>query len=64
VVGLLSPVFSTSNILMELMLDMTQQGQTVLAVLHDSERVTRHFSQVLRLDAATSLQPGKQMRVA
>jgi zinc/manganese transport system ATP-binding protein len=55
---------TTSNILMELMLDMTQQGQTVLAVLHDSERVTRHFSQVLRLDAATSLQPGKQMRVA
>jgi zinc/manganese transport system ATP-binding protein len=49
---------------MALMLDMTQQGQTVLAVLHDSERVTRHFSQVLRLDAATSLQPGKQMRVA
>lgn len=55
---------ATSNILMELMLDMSQQGQTVLAVLHDSERVTRHFSQILRLDAATALPPGERMRVA
>jgi len=55
---------ATSHILMELILEMAQQGRTVLAVLHDSERVTRHFSQVLRLDAAPSLETGVGMRVA
>lgn len=55
---------TTSNVLMDLMLEMTQQGQTLLAVLHDSERVTRHFSQILRLDAATELQASDRMRVA
>jgi len=42
---------STSQLLMGVMVDMHQQGQTVLAVLHDSERVTRYFPQTLRLDA-------------
>lgn len=55
---------ATSHILMELILEMAQQGRTVLAVLHDSERVTRHFSQVLRLDAAPSLETGVGKRVA
>jgi zinc/manganese transport system ATP-binding protein len=44
---------ATCNVLMELMLDMYLQGQTVLAVLHDSERVARHFPQTLRLDTGT-----------
>lgn len=42
---------STSQLLMEVMVDMHLQGQTVLAVLHDSERVARYFPQTLRLDA-------------
>lgn len=41
---------NTSQLLMEVMVEMHQQGQTVLAVLHDSERVTRYFPQILRLD--------------
>ncbi|WP_144817841.1 MULTISPECIES: metal ABC transporter ATP-binding protein [Enterobacteriaceae] len=41
---------STSQLLMEVMVDMHRQGQTLLAVLHDSERVTRYFPQILRLD--------------
>nr|WP_318383725.1 ATP-binding cassette domain-containing protein [uncultured Enterobacter sp.] len=40
----------TSQLLMEMMLEMNRQGQTVLAVLHDSQRVLRHFPQTLRLD--------------
>lgn len=40
----------TSQLLMEQIVDMHQQGQTILAVLHDSERVTRYFPQTLRLD--------------
>ena len=38
-------------VLMDVMLEMYMQGQTLLAVLHDSERVSRHFPQTLRLDA-------------
>jgi len=41
---------NTSQLLMEVMVEMHQQGQTVLAVLHDSERVARYFPQILRLD--------------
>ncbi|WP_312777083.1 metal ABC transporter ATP-binding protein [Pseudescherichia sp.] len=41
---------STSQLLMEVMVDMHRQGQTLLAVLHDSERVARYFPQILRLD--------------
>ncbi|WP_437887196.1 metal ABC transporter ATP-binding protein [Phytobacter sp. V91] len=40
----------TSQLLMEQIVDMHQQGQTILAVLHDSERVARYFPQTLRLD--------------
>ncbi|WP_312691361.1 ATP-binding cassette domain-containing protein [Kosakonia sp.] len=40
----------TSQVLMEQIVDMHQSGQTILAVLHDSERVTRYFPQTLRLD--------------
>lgn len=42
----------TCGVLMEVMLEMHRQGQTLLAVLHDSQRVARHFPQVMRLDAA------------
>jgi zinc/manganese transport system ATP-binding protein len=34
---------ATSQVLMEQIVDMHQQGQTILAVLHDSERVKRYF---------------------
>ena len=40
---------STSRALMGFILDMHQQGQTVLAVLHDNQRVMRHFPQTLFL---------------
>ncbi len=40
---------ATSQILMEQIVDMHRSGQTILAVLHDSERVTRYFPQTLRL---------------
>ena len=40
----------TSQLLMEQIVDMHQQGKTILAVLHDSERVTRYFPQTLCLD--------------
>ena len=33
---------ATCNVLMDLMLEMYMQGQTLLAVLHDSERATSH----------------------
>lgn len=39
----------TSDFLMSLICQMHQTGQTVLAVLHDNERVSRHFPQVLLL---------------
>lgn len=41
---------ATSQLLMEQMVDMRRAGQTLLAVLHDSARVTRYFPQTLRLD--------------
>ncbi|SCC30008.1 zinc/manganese transport system ATP-binding protein [Kosakonia oryzendophytica] len=40
---------ATSQILMEQIVDMHCSGQTILAVLHDSERVARYFPQTLRL---------------
>lgn len=40
---------ATSRDLMALILDMHQQGQTVLAVLHDNQRVTRYFPETLWL---------------
>lgn len=40
---------ATSNDLMALILEMHQQGQTVLAVLHDNQRVTRYFPETLWL---------------
>lgn len=39
----------TSQVLMEQIVDMHREGQTILAVLHDSERVARYFPQTLRL---------------
>lgn len=39
----------TSDFLMTLICQMHQAGQTVMAVLHDNERVSRHFPQVLLL---------------
>ena len=44
----------TSQVLMEQIVDMHQQGQTILAVLHDSERVKRYFPQTLRLDTESA----------
>nr|WP_196299235.1 ATP-binding cassette domain-containing protein [Pluralibacter gergoviae] len=40
---------ATSLALMALMLEMHQRGQTVLAVLHDNQRVMRYFPQTLFL---------------
>ena len=45
---------ATSQVLMEQIVDMHQQGQTILAVLHDSERVKRYFPQTLRLDTESA----------
>lgn len=45
---------ATCEVLMSLMLDMHRQGQTLLAVLHDSQRVAAHFPQVMRLDSVSS----------
>lgn len=39
----------TSDFLMTLICQMHQAGQTVMAVLHDNERVSSHFPQVLLL---------------
>lgn len=39
----------TSDFLMTLICQMHQAGQTVMAVLHDNELVSRHFPQVLLL---------------
>ena len=55
---------ATCNVLMDLMLEMYMQGQTLLAVLHDSERVSRHFPQTLRLDADTPHWKTERVRVA
>ncbi|APG19447.1 ABC transporter ATP-binding protein [Kosakonia radicincitans] len=44
----------TSQILMEQIVDMHHEGQTILAVLHDSERVARYFPQTLRLGEKTA----------
>ncbi|MEE9648824.1 metal ABC transporter ATP-binding protein [Enterobacter soli] len=55
---------ATCNVLMSLMLEMYQQGQTLLAVLHDSERVARHFPQTLRLDSEIPLFQTERVRVA
>lgn len=41
---------ATTHLLMAQMVEMHRQGQTLLAVLHDSERVRRFFPQTLRLD--------------
>jgi len=49
---------------MDLMLEMYMQGQTLLAVLHDSERVSRHFPQTLRLDTAIPHWKTERVRVA
>ena len=54
----------TCNALMGLMLEMYQRGQTVLAVLHDSERVARYFPQTLRLDTDVSHWMTERVRVA
>ena len=45
---------ATCEILMDLMLEMHRQGQTRRAVLHDRQRVARHFPQVMRLDNLAS----------
>ena len=55
---------ATCNVLMDLMLEMYMQGQTLLAVLHDSERVARHFPQTLRLDADVPQWKTERVRVA
>ncbi|WP_407732819.1 metal ABC transporter ATP-binding protein [Pseudocitrobacter faecalis] len=53
---------TTTEMLMSLILDMQRHGQTVLAVLHDSEKVARFFPQVLELGgvrAISSLLPAR-----
>ena len=55
---------ATCNVLMDLMLEMYMQGQTLLAVLHDSERVSRHFPQTLRLDTTIPHWKTERVRVA
>lgn len=45
---------ATSQLLMGLIVDMHRAGQTILAVLHDSQRVLRHFPQTLRLDGTAA----------
>ena len=44
----------TTNTLMSLMEEMCQRGQTILAVLHDTPRTTRYFTDVLRLNRDTA----------
>jgi len=41
---------STTHILMSLMGEMCQRGQTLLAVLHDTPRATRYFTEILRIN--------------
>ena len=55
---------ATCSVLMDLMLEMYMKGQTLLAVLHDSERVSRHFPQTLRLDADVPQWKTERVRVA
>ena len=55
---------ATCNVLMDLMMEMYMQGQTLLAVLHDSERVARHFPHTLRLDADIPQWKTGRVRVA
>lgn len=55
---------ATCSVLMDLMLEMYMQGQTLLAVLHDSERVARHFPQTLRLDGDIPHWKTDRVRVA
>jgi ABC-type Mn/Zn transport systems, ATPase component len=55
---------ATCNVLMDLMLEMYMQGQTLLAVLHDSERVAGHFPQTLRRDADIPQWKTERVRVA
>lgn len=42
---------NTSHVLMSLIEEMHQRGQTILAVLHDTPRVQRYFPSVLRLES-------------
>ncbi|QKN80711.1 metal ABC transporter ATP-binding protein [Scandinavium goeteborgense] len=42
---------ATNQVLMELILEMHREGQTVLAVLHDNLRVARHFPETLLLES-------------
>ncbi|MFP2468402.1 metal ABC transporter ATP-binding protein [Pseudescherichia vulneris] len=42
---------ATSQVLMELIVEMHRSGQTVLAVLHDNQRVARHFPETLLLES-------------
>jgi zinc/manganese transport system ATP-binding protein len=46
---------ATSRELMGLILEMHQQGQTILAVLHDNQRVADYFPETLLLTAARPL---------
>ncbi|WP_189624005.1 MULTISPECIES: ATP-binding cassette domain-containing protein [Pseudocitrobacter] len=48
---------TTTEMLMSLILDMQRHGQTVLAVLHDSEKVARFFPQVLELGGVRAISP-------
>ncbi|WP_255475317.1 metal ABC transporter ATP-binding protein [Pseudocitrobacter sp. 73] len=48
---------TTTEMLMSLILDMQRHGQTVLAVLHDSEKVARFFPQLLELGDARAISP-------
>lgn len=48
---------TTTEMLMSLILDMQRHGQTVLAVLHDSEKVARFFPQVLELGGVRVISP-------
>lgn len=48
---------TTTEMLMSLILDMQRHGQTVLAVLHDSEKVARFFPQVLELGGVREISP-------
>ncbi|GAB7416566.1 hypothetical protein TUM16655_45670 [Enterobacter cloacae] len=45
---------NTSHVLMSLIEEMHQRGQTILAVLHDTTRVQRYFPSVLRLESERS----------
>jgi ABC-type Mn/Zn transport systems, ATPase component len=42
---------ATSQALMDVILDMHRGGQTILVVLHDNERVSRHFPETLLLES-------------